>query len=104
MKLIIAKCIIISVASFLFGCTVKEPKVCISILTTMPVANEVINFKNCSTFGRGTALWDFGDGVQVRNQMPEISHIYKAKGTYHIALEVFKNGESDKISTVIVIE
>ena len=83
----------------------KDPKANFTILTEVPKANIPVRFKNTSEFGRGMAIWDFGDSSEVlKNQMPDIEHIFLKAGNYEITLQVFHCGKSDKFSTKIKIE
>lgn len=88
---------------FFCSCS-KQPTACFETETSNPVADSVTTFKNCSSFGRGHAEWDFGDGSPILdNPMPNIEHVFSDSGKYTITLKVISGNKSDMLSKEIYV-
>jgi PKD repeat protein len=103
MKSILLTLTIITTMCFVCSCTQKATA-CFEVQTTNPNVSSAVVFTNCSDFGRGHAIWDFGDGSpELNNPLPTVEHTFADTGTYRVVLRVDRGKSTDEFTREIVV-
>lgn len=87
------------------SCCNETPVARFKISTEKPLVGQPIKFENSSTFGRGTAQWNFGDNSEInKNPMPHVEHTFREPGNYEVVLKVQSGRSSATVKHIISIK